>query len=162
MSWRPEGWHNPYDGAFATIYFREIFRHPGVPLFRIKAEREEAAFELGADAILEALKKKGAWMTPEQMKLLAPDRQYPFGYMVFIPDDKEPPQPQRGMTLLMAANVLEHLKNGELPGTVSELDQACGLGVEAIKRIQAIREGLSISPYVDLPGELRPERREAC
>ena len=60
MSWRPEGW-----GGGPDIY------------------------EAGADAMLEALKKKGAWMTPEQMKLLAPDRKYPFGWIVFIPEDKE-------------------------------------------------------------------------
>jgi hypothetical protein len=46
-------------------------------------------FEAGADAMLEALKGKGAWMTPEQMKLLAPDRKYPYGHIVFIPEDKE-------------------------------------------------------------------------
>jgi hypothetical protein len=153
MSWRPEGWDS-----------QKIIRE--APSDSFDADSAVGmlvkVFEAGAESMLEALKKKGAWMTPEQMKLLAPDRQYPFGYIVFIPDDKEPPQPQRGMTLFMAANVLEHLKDGQLPGTVSELDQACSLGTEAIKRIQAIREGLSISPYVDLPGELRPERREAC
>lgn len=35
---------------------------------------------------LDSLKKKGVLMTPEQMKLIAPDRQYPYGYLVFIPD----------------------------------------------------------------------------
>jgi len=62
--WRPEGWKNP---------------HQGLPTDEI--------FEAGADALLKALKKKGAWMTPEQMKLLAPDRKYPYGYLVFIPEE---------------------------------------------------------------------------
>jgi hypothetical protein len=44
-------------------------------------------FEAGADAMLKALKEKGAWMTPEQMKILAPDRKYPYGWLVFIPED---------------------------------------------------------------------------
>jgi hypothetical protein len=63
MSWRPEGWKNPH-----TDLARDTF-------------------EAGADAILDALKNKGAWMTPEQMKLLAPDRQYPYGHLVFIPEE---------------------------------------------------------------------------
>lgn len=63
--WRPEGWKNP---------------HQGLPTVEI--------FEAGADALLEALKEKGAWMTPEQMKLLAPDRKYPYGYIVFIPTER--------------------------------------------------------------------------
>jgi hypothetical protein len=66
--WRPEGWNNPHSVAL-----------------------QFDAFEAGADAILKALKEKGAWMTPEQMKLLAPDCKYPFGYIVFIPEEKQVP-----------------------------------------------------------------------
>ena len=66
--WRPEGWENPHSNL-----------GPGFDL-------AHTAFEAGADAMLEALKKKGAWMTPEQLTLLAPDRQYPYGYLVFIPE----------------------------------------------------------------------------
>jgi len=66
--WRPEGWENPHSNL-----------GPGFDL-------AYTAFEAGAEAMLEALKKKGALMTPEQMKLIAPDRQYPYGYLVFIPD----------------------------------------------------------------------------
>lgn len=65
--WRPEGWENPHSVAL-----------------------QFDAFEAGADAMRKALKKKGAWMTPEQMKLLAPGRKYPYGYIVFIPDDEKP------------------------------------------------------------------------
>ena len=71
--WRPEGW------TVAT----------GMRLYKgklLSSARE--AYEAGADAMLESLKKKGAWMTPEQMKLLAPDRQHPYGYIVFIPEEK--------------------------------------------------------------------------
>ena len=65
--WRPEGWENPHSVAL-----------------------QFDAFEAGADTMLDALKEKGAWMTPGQMKLLAPDRKYPYGYIVFIPEKKEP------------------------------------------------------------------------
>ena len=47
------------------------------------------SFEAGADAILEALKTKGAFMTPEQMELLTPDRKYPYGWLVFIPVEEK-------------------------------------------------------------------------
>lgn len=73
MSWRPEGWKNPFSiagGADPADGQRYV------------------DYEDGANAILEALKEKGAWMTPEQMKLLAPDRNYPYGHLVFIPEDK--------------------------------------------------------------------------
>lgn len=66
MSWRPEGWKK---GDLLS-------KSPDI-------------FEAGADAMLEALKEKGAWMTPEQMELLAPERNYPYGWIVFIPVDKE-------------------------------------------------------------------------
>lgn len=72
--------------------------HDGVKMAKEDPERalelelQHQAFrsgqEAGADAMLKALKEKGAWMTPEQMTLLAPDRQYPYGYIVFIPETK--------------------------------------------------------------------------
>jgi hypothetical protein len=63
--WRPEGWKNPCRSP-------QVF----------------AAFEDGADAMLEILKGKGAWMTPEQMRVLAPERKYPYGHLVFIPEEE--------------------------------------------------------------------------
>jgi hypothetical protein len=76
MTWRPEGWSD---------YLREQAekwnRNPPAWTF-------DKFIEFGADAMLEALKDKGAWMTPEQMKLLAPDRKYPYGWLVFIPDEE--------------------------------------------------------------------------
>ena len=45
-----------------------------------------SAYEAGASAMLEGLIERGAYMTPEQMKLLEPDRKYPYGYLVFIPE----------------------------------------------------------------------------
>lgn len=68
-NWRPDNWHE---------YNRTIWNAYNLP---------DEVFEAGANAMLEALKKKGTLMTPEQMKLIAPDREYPFGYLVFIPDD---------------------------------------------------------------------------
>lgn len=74
--WRPEGWdkyklvkHCPYANGEDC---KRLLEH----------------FEAGADAMLEALKKKGAMMTPKQMKLIVPDRKYPYGYLVFIPDEE--------------------------------------------------------------------------
>lgn len=73
VQWRPEGWKNPHspDGSGTFL--------PSDP---------DQIFEAGADAILKALKEKGAWMTPEQMRLLAPDRKYPYGHLVFIPETR--------------------------------------------------------------------------
>lgn len=71
MSWRPEGWQNPHKkppGPLSKLLYHDIF-------------------EAGADAMLKLLKEKGAWMTPEQMKLLAPERQYGYGWIVFIPEE---------------------------------------------------------------------------
>jgi hypothetical protein len=87
--WRPEGWKNPYsstiviEGCKAT---GELSSSQG-GFVSSTSEQERMAFEAGADAMLEGLKQKGAWMTPEQMKVLAPDRKYPYGYLVFIPGD---------------------------------------------------------------------------
>lgn len=74
--WRPEGWENPYidpstkpEGSFITT-----FHH---------------IYEAGADAMLEALKNKSPILTSEQMKLIAPDRKFRYGWLVFIPDDKK-------------------------------------------------------------------------
>ena len=72
MTWRPEDWKNPYDTTGATFIPIAIGSLPN-------------AFEAGTDSLLEALKKKGAWMTPQQMKVLAPDRKYPYGWLCFIP-----------------------------------------------------------------------------
>ncbi len=47
----------------------------------------DTSFEAGADAMLEALKEKSPLMTPGQMKLMAPDRQYPYGWLVFIEEE---------------------------------------------------------------------------
>jgi hypothetical protein len=78
--WRSEGWGNPWVGRYAVSLESKDIHY-----------NLQYIFEAGADAMLEALKKQGAWMTPEQMKLLAPDRKYPYGYIVFIPEEKEIP-----------------------------------------------------------------------
>jgi len=75
MSWRPENWENPHKGDRPDAGIPDQVHH--------------AVYESGADAMLKALKEKGAYMTPEQMRLLAPDRQYPYGWIVFIPEDEE-------------------------------------------------------------------------
>jgi hypothetical protein len=77
--WRPEEW--------PIHHYKEEWMSPTNDI-KLQARTHDLAFEAGADAILEALKKKSAWMTPEQMRLIAPDRKYPYGYLVFIPEDK--------------------------------------------------------------------------
>lgn len=58
---------------------------------RIKSHDEdwdkEDIFEAGADAMLEVLKNTGSLMSPEQMKLIVPDRKYSYGWLVFIPEE---------------------------------------------------------------------------
>lgn len=78
-NWRPEGWENPYT---------EKARHwPRLGMSKVKIAHD--AYECGADKLLKALIEKGALMTPEQMKLLAPLRKFPYGHIVFVPEDKE-------------------------------------------------------------------------
>lgn len=68
MSWRPDGWRNP---------FPEL---EGVSLF-----------EAGADAILEALKNKGFWLPRKPIRVegnyLVPSDEKEPGWWIFIPDD---------------------------------------------------------------------------
>ena len=73
MNWRPKGWKNLWD------------KQPSDCL-----ATPSPVWEAGADAMLEALKAKGAYMTPEQMRLLAPDAKYGYGWLVFIPEGDTP------------------------------------------------------------------------
>jgi hypothetical protein len=82
-TWRPEGWDESAEATARKCADDERFRNADF------VNALKGMFEAGADAMLYVLKKKGAWMTPEQMKLLAPDRKYPYGYLVFIPEEKE-------------------------------------------------------------------------
>ena len=84
-NWRPkEGWKNPYKrGRYIAVQHPD--KHIGETFEN--EEKEFQIYEAGADAMLEALKAKGTLMTPEQMKLITPNREYPYGYLVFIPDD---------------------------------------------------------------------------
>ena len=60
MSWRPEGWKNPYLEAKVIDRERLIFRLPDDGIFIEGHGREiwTNAFEEGADAMLEALRNK--------------------------------------------------------------------------------------------------------
>lgn len=75
--WRPKYWRNPHTAAATGT--------PQYPSFQ--------CFEEGANAMLDALKAEASYMTPQQMRLLAPDRQYPYGHLVFIPDEILGPLP---------------------------------------------------------------------
>jgi len=77
--WRPKEWGNPNE---------EYHNVCDVPTVQ---DAEYEAYEAGADAMLEALKKDKHIMTPAQMELLLPDRKYPprNGYLVFIPDEEK-------------------------------------------------------------------------
>ena len=73
MSWRPsEGWKGFMHRAKCTL---------SSGCYDCYAAD---AYEAGADAMLEALKEKGTLMNPEQMMLLVPDRQFSYGWLVFI------------------------------------------------------------------------------
>lgn len=71
MSWRPDDWEEIRGDAIGHA-----------------PTESTLAFEAGADAMLEALKKRGCLMTPEQMRVLAPDRKYPYGWLVFIEEEE--------------------------------------------------------------------------
>jgi len=43
-----------------------------------------------ATDLLATICREGAYMTPEQMKLLAPDAKYGYGWLVFIPEGDTP------------------------------------------------------------------------
>lgn len=75
MSWRPEeGWNNPHEpvaGASTTAILIKAFEH--------------TAYEAGADAMLEALKKQGKYLEAGKMPMFT----YPVsGHLVFIPDEE--------------------------------------------------------------------------
>ena len=72
VKWRPEGW-------FAPVMLERLYVDVGV-----KPTYQEV-YEAGADAMLESLKKEALLMTPEQMELLCPDREYSYGYLMFLP-----------------------------------------------------------------------------
>lgn len=80
--YRPKGWENPYT-------YKDLVARPKSDTIDTINLPEMIAFESGASAMLEALKERGSLMTPEQMKLLAPDRLYGHGWLVFIPDEVE-------------------------------------------------------------------------
>jgi len=85
-NWRPENWWSPY--GWKDWHDWEA-QGATKPITVHKAE----AYEEGANAMLEALKSKASYMTPQQMRLLAPDRQYPYGHLIFIPDEILGPLP---------------------------------------------------------------------
>jgi len=88
--WRPEGWKNIYENVYAVIEQKQAEYKNGK--LRLKAEREEAAFELGADAMLEALKRYGSRVDVDNFPpncyvthlVIIPSQ----GYTVFIPDEE--------------------------------------------------------------------------
>jgi hypothetical protein len=85
MSWRPEGWKNPY-----------ININPGS--WDYFSNEHNPAFEAGADAMLEAIKKQPnsvkvdlefqsvGEVATEYFKIIHPNGK---GTLVFIPDEKE-------------------------------------------------------------------------
>lgn len=83
MSWRPRDWGNPVCSEL-TRSKRLWSRWENLTPEELKEDAEYCAYEAGADAILEALIAKATFMSPSQMKLLAPDREHPYGWLVFI------------------------------------------------------------------------------
>ena len=85
--WRPEGWDAGQIGNLDRDQSKTRTKLLSVVDMDTLRSYEDYQVEAGASAILKALKDKGAIMTPEQMKLLASDRKYPYGWLVFIPNE---------------------------------------------------------------------------
>lgn len=68
MSWRPEGWNNPYMDLITSD------------------EEYVNVFEEGAEAMLEALKSKGVELNgPGGIEIIGPDQKRYHGYLLLIP-----------------------------------------------------------------------------
>ena len=59
------------------------------------------------------------------------------------------------MTIDEAIKTLTFYHKNHEPYSDPLLLNALRLGIEALKRIKSIREGISLSAYVDLPGETK-------
>lgn len=74
--WRPkEGWENPY----SCLPEHMEKEYPVLP--------EYTAFEAGADAMLEGLKKQAQWHSKDVDSPVNVDCQIRNGYLVFIPEE---------------------------------------------------------------------------
>ena len=81
---RPKGWER------AVLLEIDAVKK-GAPV----TEDDILIYGAGADAYEKGLKKDKPIMTPEQMKLIAPDRQYGYGYLVFLPEEGNDNSPPR-------------------------------------------------------------------
>lgn len=80
-TWRPDNWEASRKGIVSKVADGKLSSSSAIDL-TLKI------FEAGAETMLTVLKTKAAFMTPEQMKLLAPDRKYSYGWLAFIPYTK--------------------------------------------------------------------------
>lgn len=89
--WRPkEGWINPYKDADLIDEARLTFKlKDGTLLLGRDKIMREIAYEAGADAMLEALRKQGHRVFLEDIKVSIPIIEQGAGYLVFIPDKEE-------------------------------------------------------------------------
>ena len=81
--YRPVGWENPYKDIMNPHTNRQ-----GV-ILKLGDERQERAYEAGADAMLEALRKQPISIMIGGKKLNLEEGMARKGILVFIPDDKE-------------------------------------------------------------------------
>jgi len=79
--WRPKDWNNPMNPKSGVFPSEEALNC---------AHREFKAYEDGADAILEALKKEGAYGKKFDGSLPYHAQQPVKGWAVFIPDERQP------------------------------------------------------------------------
>jgi hypothetical protein len=70
--WRPDNW-TQIRQTILNKFGRNDFNEPVI--------------ELAAQALLDEITKNRQLITPEQMKLMVPDRGFPYGWLVFIPAD---------------------------------------------------------------------------
>ena len=83
MSWRPDGWLNPYSGVTRQ-------RYPGAePIYtKLPQEIQQRAYEDGANAILVALKAAGHYIEDETATNRDGLGHTTPGWRVWIPEDK--------------------------------------------------------------------------
>ena len=119
MSYRPEGWENPYDNHGAVL----------------KEMGNEIAFEAGADAMLKALKgvnkigyhREGSGKIDADFEVLCRGYDVVNGVIVFIPEEAE-------MTLQEKRDQLaEHKNNGVDPAFIERLE-------EEIKQLEVLEK----------------------
>ena len=90
--YRPEGWNNPHPIPTMRIYDGAITQDDATRIYRIERNivAKHEAFEAGADAMLEGLRKEGDKVYQKGWgEIRVPIKGEIKGRLVFIPDETE-------------------------------------------------------------------------